>query len=96
MHDIAYLWNLKRNEANNYFQNRNRLADVEGELTVAGGEGRGKGQLGSLGWPCTHCYILNGSPTRPYWKAQGTCSMLHGSLDGRGAWGENGYMYMCD
>ena len=34
-------------------QNGKRLTDLENELMVAGE----KGQLGSLGWTCTHCYI---------------------------------------
>ena len=43
-------------------QNRKRLTDLENELMVVGGWGKdeGKGQLGNLGWACTHCYILNG------------------------------------
>ena len=34
-------------------QNKERLTDLENELMIA----RGKGQLGSLGRSCTHCYI---------------------------------------
>jgi len=34
-------------------KNKKRLTDLENELTVAGG----KGQLGTSGWSCTHCYI---------------------------------------
>ena len=47
----------------NLLQNRNRLADLENEFTVAGrGRGDGKkGPLGSLGWTCTHMGL--GSPT---------------------------------
>ena len=44
------------------------------KLMVAG-RGREKdgeqGQLGSLGWTGTHCYILNGLPTRTYFIRQG-------------------------
>ena len=49
------MWNLKRNDTNE-LRKRNRLTDLENELMVA----RGKGQLGSLGRTCTHCYISNG------------------------------------
>ena len=39
-------------------QNRNRLTGLEKKLMVAGvGKDAGKGQLGSLGWKSTHCYI---------------------------------------
>ena len=34
-------------------QNKERLTDLENELMIA----LGKGQLGSLGRSCTHCYI---------------------------------------
>ena len=43
-YDIAYMLNLKRNDTNErYLQNRNRLTDLENELMVTGGKGRGKG-----------------------------------------------------
>ena len=32
----------------------------------------GEGQLGSLGWTCTHCCILNEQPTRTHCIAQRT------------------------
>ena len=32
----------------------------------------GKGQLGSLGWSYSHCYIQNRQPTRTYCIVQGT------------------------
>ena len=44
----------------------------------------GKEQLGSLLWPCTHCCILNGQPTRTYCIARGNSSMLCDGLDRRG------------
>ena len=55
--NIAYKWNLK--------QNTNKLTDKtetysqtwRKNLWLPEGKGRGKGQLGSLGWTCTHCYI---------------------------------------
>ena len=38
---IYYMWNLKRNDANELnLQNRKRLTDLENELMVAWGEGR--------------------------------------------------------
>ena len=39
---------------------------------MVAGWGGGKGQLGSLGWSCTHCYVQNDQPTRTYCLAQGT------------------------
>ena len=38
-------------------QNRKRLTDLKNELMVAEGKDGRKGQLGSLGWTGTHCYI---------------------------------------
>ena len=43
-YDIPYMWNGKRNKRT-YLQNIKRFRDLE------------KGQLGSLGWTCTLCYI---------------------------------------
>ena len=39
---------------------------------VARGNGGRKGKIENLGWIYTHCYILNGQPTRTYFTAQGT------------------------
>ena len=50
LYDIPYMWNLKINDTNEL---ANRLTDFENKLIVAGG----KGELGSLGWICTHCCI---------------------------------------
>ena len=43
------MWNLERNDMNELTYKRL----TEKELTVA----RGKGELESLGWTCTHFYI---------------------------------------
>ena len=43
-----------------YLQTRNRLTDLENELSVAEGKDVEKGSVGSLGWTCTHCSIENG------------------------------------
>ena len=40
-----------------YLQSRKRLTDLENEIMVTSGQGGGEGQLGSLGWMCTHSYI---------------------------------------
>ena len=37
--------------------NRKRLTDLVNELVVAWGMGQGEGELWSLGWTCTHCYV---------------------------------------
>ena len=48
------MWNLKRSDTNelNYKTER----DSENEFMVARGKdgGGGKGELGNLGWTCTH------------------------------------------
>lgn len=60
---------LKRDDTNEF--TKQRIPDLENELMTAGagwggggcggvegrGENGGKRWLGSLGWPCTHCYI---------------------------------------
>ena len=38
---------------------RNRLSDFKNELMVAGGKDGTERELGSLGWTCTHYYILD-------------------------------------
>ena len=50
-YDIPYMWNRKRNDTNEL--TKQRLTDLERELTVASG----KGQLGTLGSTCAHCCI---------------------------------------
>ena len=69
-------------------QNRERLTDLENELMVA----RGKGQLGSLGKSCTHCYIQNGQPTSTGCIAHGILLNVMCQPGWEGGLGENGYM----
>ena len=64
-------------------QNRNRLTDLESELMVA----RGKGQLGSLGKSCTHCYIQNGQPISTGCIAPGTLLNVMGRPAYEEVWG---------
>ena len=45
----------------------------------------GKGQLGSLGWTCTHCYIQMDKQQGPAVQHRELCSVPRGS-------GESGYM----
>ena len=40
-----------------YLQSRKRLTDLENEIMVTSGKGRGEGQLGSLERMCTHSCI---------------------------------------
>ena len=56
-------------------------------LQVAKRMDEGKGQFRSLRLTYTHCYIVNEQSTRTYFIAQGTCSMLCGSLDEKGVQG---------
>ena len=55
---------------------------------------QGKGQLGSSGWICTHCYIKNESPTRTYSIAQRTLLNVSCQPGWEGGLGENGYRGM--
>ena len=64
------------------------LTDLENKLLVTGWGERGeKGQLGSLGWTRTHCYIQMDNPQGPTVQLRELCSVLYGSLGGRGVWG---------
>ena len=51
--------NIKINATNELDLQNRRLTNLENELMVAGGSNHmwGKGQVGSLAWTCTHCYI---------------------------------------
>ena len=69
-----------------YLQNRKRLTDLENELMVAGRKRKGKGQLGSLGCVPNAVYKTGNQPG-PTVQYRELCSVLHGSLDGRGVWG---------
>ena len=51
---------LDMTERLNTAQNRNRLTDSQNKLKLGHGKDGGKGESGSLGWTCTHCYIENG------------------------------------
>ena len=44
---------------------KQRLTDLENGLLVALGEGCGEGELGSVGWACTHSRLQNAEPRRP-------------------------------
>ena len=62
-YDIPFMWNLKRNDKNELTYKTERDSQTQRtnlRLPAPRGEGWGKGQLGSLGWTCTHCYILTG------------------------------------
>ena len=55
---ITYMWDLKRNDTNKFM--KQRLADLRKENYGCWAGARGeweKGELGSLGWTCTHCNI---------------------------------------
>ena len=60
-----------------------RFTDLENELAVASG----KGQLGSLGWTYHTAVFKMDNQQGPTVEHMELCSMLCGSLDGRGVWG---------
>ena len=55
-YDFPFMWNLKRNDTNEFTYKTERLTDLENELMVA----EGNGYLGSLRRSCTEGSILNG------------------------------------
>ena len=57
-------------------------------------EDGGKGRLGSLGWTWTRRCILNGEPTRTYYRARGTLLLVRRQPAWEGSWGEKAYMYV--
>ena len=55
LHDIPYMWNLKKGYKRIYLQNRNRVTDVENNLWLQGSKVAGRDKLGS--WD----YLLYGT-----------------------------------
>ena len=53
------MWNLKGNDTNKLtYKTETDLHTLNRNLGLPGlGKGGGKGQLGNLGWTCTHCFI---------------------------------------
>ena len=83
--DIPYMQNLKRNDTNeliNKTETDSRTSRMN--LWLPRGKGDGKGQLGKLGSIYTHCYVDSGYQQGPSVSDRELCSMLCGSLDGRG------------
>ena len=70
----------------NLFTSRKRLTDLENKLEVAKGKDGGKGQ--GAWYQCVHTAIFKmGNQQGPTLQHRELCSMLCGSLDGRGVWG---------
>ena len=58
MYDITYMQNLKKNDTNELIYKTETDSQTQRtNLWLPGGNGGGKGQLGSLGLKCTHYYI---------------------------------------
>ena len=75
-------------------QNRKRLTDLENKLMVAGVMDGGKGQLGSLGWPCTYC-CFKMVLTRTYPIVLGTLLNVVWWPEWEGSLRKNGHTCMC-
>ena len=63
---IPYMWNLKRNDTDEF--TKQRFTDLENKLKVV----CGKEQLGSLGWTCSLCCYLKWITNKDL--LYGTCS----------------------
>ena len=57
LYDTPYMWNLKGNNADEFIYKTKRFMDLDRQFMVAVTGEQRKGQLGSLGWTCTHCSI---------------------------------------
>ena len=68
-------------------QNRNRLTDLEIELTVACREERGKGIVTEFGMDMFTLRYLKWIQQVPTLQHRELCPTSRGSLDGRGVWG---------
>ena len=86
------MWNLERNDTNE-LNLQNRLTDLENKLRVPG-EGWEAGRIREFGIDRYTLLYLKWITNNVLLYSTANCSMLCGSLDGRGVWGENGYMYM--
>ena len=51
------MWNIKRNTNELTSKIETDSQTLRASLWLLVGEGPGKGQLGSLEWACTYCYI---------------------------------------
>ena len=58
--DIPYMWNLKSNDTNELTSKTETSLQTQRTNLWFPERWQGEEQLGSLGWTCTHCYILNG------------------------------------
>ena len=58
-YDIPYMGNLKRNDTNEFIY-KTKIGSQRMNLWLPAVKNGGKGYLGSLGWTCAHCCILNG------------------------------------
>ena len=56
-YDISYPWNIKRNTNELTSETETDSQTWRTGFWLLAGEGSGKGQLGSLEWVCTYCYI---------------------------------------
>ena len=75
-------------------QIRNRLTDLENELMIAGGRMRGRDSLGVWdGHVHSGTFKMDNQQGHTV-QQRGLCSMLCGSLNGRGVWGKmDTYIY---
>ena len=67
-------------------QNRNRLTDLESELMVAGGQGMGERDLGSVDGQVHTAKLKVENQQGPTAQHMEFCSMLCGRLGGMGVW----------
>ena len=87
MYDIPYMWTLKRNDTNELIYKTERLTDLENELMVAGEWEMGVRDLGSLDGQVHTTILQVDNQQGPTVQHMELCSMLCGSLNGRGVWG---------
>ena len=59
-YDITYMWNLKKKKIQMNLFTKQKQNHKLREQTYGYQRGEGEGYLGSLGFTCTHYYILNG------------------------------------
>ena len=84
------MWNLKRNDTNEFtYKTETDSQTLRTSVRLPEGEGWGKGQLGYVGWRHAHTAVFKmDNQQGPTASHRELCSMLCGSLDGRGLVGE--------
>ena len=86
-YDIPYVWNLKGNNPKNFFTKQKETCRLEEQTYACQGEGWGRNSQGVSDGQVYIAVCKLDNQRGPTVQHRELCSMLCGSLDGRGVWG---------